>query len=120
VTVSANRVRELVFELADTVEGTHHGHPDFRVKKKIFATLSEAEDRAALRLTHLEARALAQRDPAVFRLVSDREPIGWVSVLLADVDESEFADLLQEAWSLRATEPTPTRRRSGGRSTRPT
>ena len=61
----------------------------------------------------LEARALAQREPSVFRLVSDREPIGWISVLLADVDESEFADLLHEAWSLRAAEPAPRRRRSG-------
>ena len=101
--VSAARVRELVSALADSVEGAHHGHPDFRVRKKIFATLSEHEDRAALRLTHLEARALAERSPQVFRLVSDREPIGWVSVLLAQADETELADLLEEAWSLRAS-----------------
>ena len=113
MTVSASRVRELVAALGDATEGAHHGHPDFRIKKKIFATLFEGEDRAALRLTHLEARALAQREPSVFRLVSDREPIGWISALLADVDESEFADLLQEAWSLRAAEPAARRRRSG-------
>src|SRR5229473_7458072 len=100
--VTPAQVRELVARLPGTQEGAHHGHPDFRVKKKIFATLSESEDRAALRLTHVEARALAERQPDVFRLVSDRDPIGFVSVLLAKVDETEIADLLEEAWSLRS------------------
>ena len=81
---------------------------NFRVNKKIFATLSEAEDRAALRLTSVEARALAERAPETFRLVSDREPVTWVSALLASADEAEFTDLLEEAWSLRMSEkPAP-------------
>jgi hypothetical protein len=102
VSISADRVRELVAGLSGAVEGAHHGHPDFRVGKKIFATLSEAEDRAALRLTQLEARELASSQPAVFRLVSDREPYAYVSVLLEGVAEDEFADLLEQAWKLRA------------------
>jgi predicted DNA-binding protein (MmcQ/YjbR family) len=102
MSLSARQVRELVARLAGTQESAHHGHPDFRVHKKIFATLSEAEDRAALRLTQPEARELAASQPAVFRLVSDREPIAWVSVLLEAVSEDEFADLLEEAWSLRS------------------
>ena len=106
MSITAQRLRELVANLPDAAEGMHHGHPDFRVKKKIFATLSEAEDRAALRLTHIEARALAERSPEVYRLVSDREPIGWVSALLANLDEVEFGDLLEEAWSLRSGELT--------------
>lgn len=110
--VSPQRVRELVAGLDDAQEGAHHGHPDFRVRGKIFATLSEGEDRAALRLTCLEARALAERSPAVFRLVSDREPIGWVSALLAQADEGELSDLLEEAWQLRASEaPKPRHRK---------
>lgn len=38
----------------------------------------------------------------VFRLVSDREPYSWVSVLLEQIAEEEFGDLLEEAWSLRS------------------
>ena len=98
MSLTASRVRALVAELPSTVEGAHHGHADFRVGKRIFATLSEAEDRAALRLGQLEARALARRQPGVFRLVSDREPYAWVSVLLEQVDEPLFADLLETAW----------------------
>src|SRR5712692_5700688 len=100
--VTPAQVRELVARLPGTQESAHHGHPDFRVNKKIFATLSEAEDHAALRLSHLEARELSTHRPATFRLVSDREPIGWVSVLLEAIGEDEFADLLEEAWKLRS------------------
>ena len=102
MTVLPARVRALVAELSDTVEGAHHGHPDFRVKKKIFATLSEDESHAALRLGSVEARALAARDPSAFRLVADREPVAWVSVLLSAADEAELADLIEEAWRLRS------------------
>ena len=103
--ITPQRVRELVAALDGAQEGAHHGHPDFRIRKtKIFATLSEKEDRAALRLTAMEARALAERSPSVFRLVADREPIGWVSVLLSAADETEFGDLLEEAHALRASE----------------
>src|SRR4030081_815914 len=98
VAISPARMRELVADLPGAVESAHHGHPDFRVQKKIFATLSEAEDRAALRLTQPEARELASRQPTVFRLVSDREPYSYVSVLLDAVAEDEFADLLEHAW----------------------
>jgi hypothetical protein len=101
VSITAAKVRELVASLPGAVESAHHGHPDFRVQKKIFATLSEAEDRAALRLTQPEARELASRQPTVFRLVSDREPYSYVSVLLDAVAEDEFADLLEHAWTLR-------------------
>jgi predicted DNA-binding protein (MmcQ/YjbR family) len=102
----------MVAALADAQEGAHHGHPDFRVRGKIFATLSEREDRVALRITVVEARALAERSPDVYRLVSDREPIGWVSAPLDKVHEAELGDLLEEAWQLRASEQ-PTRRRKG-------
>jgi predicted DNA-binding protein (MmcQ/YjbR family) len=99
--VSASRVREMVAALDGTQESMHHGHPDFRVARKIFATLNEREDHAALRIGQIEARALAARSPSVFRLVSDREPASWVSILLSDVDPEEFEDLLEAAWSLR-------------------
>ena len=100
--VTPHQLRALVAELPGTQEGAHHGHADFRVRKKLFATLSETEERAALRLGCVEARALAERRPRIYRLVSDREPIGWVSVLLAEADPSELEDLLEEAWRLRS------------------
>ena len=100
--MDAADVRRLVAELPEAVEGAHHSHPDFRVRKKIFATLSEREDRAAVRITAHEARELANSDPRVYRLVSDREPVAWLSVLLDAADPQLVHDLLEEAWRLRA------------------
>lgn len=37
--MTANELRKLVLSFADTEERAHHGHPDFRVGGKIFATL---------------------------------------------------------------------------------
>ena len=108
--VSASRVREMVAALEDTQEGMHHGHPDFRAARKIFATLNEREDHAAVRIGQIEARALAERSPATFRLVTDREPASWVSILLSDVDPDELEDLLEAAWTLRRAESPPPRR----------
>jgi hypothetical protein len=64
--------------------------------------LSEAEDRAALRLTQLEARELARARPQAVRLVSDREPFAWISAVLAEFSTAEFEDLLEQAWKLGA------------------
>ena len=100
-----SRVRELVAQLPNTAESAHHGHPDFRVNRKIFATLSQDETHAALRLTQLEARELSRDRPDTFRLVSDREPHAWVSVSLSRIDEAEFSDLLEAAWELRSASP---------------
>src|SRR5258708_13723461 len=96
------QLRELAAQLSGTQESAHHGHPDFRVNKKIFATLSAAEDHAALRLTQPEARELSAARPTVFRLVSDRDPIAWVSVHLAEIDPDQFSDLPSEPWQFRA------------------
>jgi predicted DNA-binding protein (MmcQ/YjbR family) len=107
--MDAATVRQLVAALEGAHEGAHHGHADFRVRNKIFATLNETEDRAALRLTAVEGRAVAADHPERFRLVSDREPIAWVSVRLEDIGASELEDLLEEAYGLRASE-VPRRR----------
>ena len=104
MSLSPERIRQLVAQLPEAEEGKHHGHPDFRVRKKIFATLSEDESRVALRLPQIEARALASGAPDVYRLVSDREPYAWVSLLLANANADELADLLEEAWRGRAPE----------------
>src|SRR5260370_34056141 len=96
--VTPEQVRELVARLPGTQEGAHHGHPDFRVKKKIFATLSEAEDRAALRLTHLEARQVVNSNPHAVRLRSDREALSLNTGVYYDFDAQQFGDLLQQGW----------------------
>jgi hypothetical protein len=37
--MTAREFRALALSLPDTIEASHHGHPDFRVRGKIFASL---------------------------------------------------------------------------------
>jgi hypothetical protein len=101
-TLDPDVVRQLVARLPETEERAHHGHPDFRVRGRIFATLWPAEDRAVLRLDHGEATAVAGQRTEGCRIVSDRPPIAWLSVQLAACDRAVFWALLEEAWLLRA------------------
>lgn len=72
------------------------------MRNRIFATLSSAEDRAALRLPYAEARALAGAQPDTYTLVAAREPFAWVSVQLGRVALKDFRELLEAAWRWRA------------------
>ena len=62
--MTADRVRELVAELAGAVESRHHGHPDFRVKGKIFATIWPDEGWGMVKLTPEQQREFVRAVPA--------------------------------------------------------
>ena len=47
---TAKQFKKLLLALPDTEEKSHMNHPDFRVKGKIFATLTEDERTAMLKL----------------------------------------------------------------------
>ncbi|GAC1319009.1 MAG: hypothetical protein NVSMB2_14070 [Chloroflexota bacterium] len=94
-------IRAMVAALPDATEGAHHGHPDFRVQNKIFATLSEREDRVNLRLPRPEALALVAERPDAYRIVADRDPFSWISAPLLAAEPDQISDLLERACTLR-------------------
>ncbi len=67
--------RKLALSLPEAVESSHMGHPDFRVNKKIFASLFTKDDveRGMVKLTPEQQRDFVKSDPRAF------EPIagGW-------------------------------------------
>ncbi len=83
VGVDEDAVRELVARLPGTEARSHFGHPDFRVKNRIFATLWPADHRCNVRLPHALALEVVEADPETHRLISERGHIGWVGVDLA-------------------------------------
>jgi hypothetical protein len=101
--IEGDDIRRLAQRLPGTEERSHHGHPDFRVGGRIFASLSADETRCGLRLTYEEAEALARSEPDTVRLVSKPARVGWVSLALDRVAVEDVADLLDEAWRLRAS-----------------
>jgi hypothetical protein len=74
-------------------EGWHHGHPDFRVGKTIFATLGPAQDRSVLRLPLGFAESMVEGGVQGCKIVSRAGGCGWLSVQLGTFDADEFEGL---------------------------
>jgi len=89
-------MRKLALALPETEEKAHHGHPDFRVRGKVFATLWPDERRAVLRLGRLEQAALVETHPETYSRAWGAT--GWTSVQLDTVAVAEFRELLADAW----------------------
>lgn len=72
--MTADEFRSLALRLPEAVESAHMGHPDFRVRGKIFATLGFPGDSwGMVKLTPEEQRHFVQAEPKVFAPVSG----GW-------------------------------------------
>jgi hypothetical protein len=65
--VTADQFRSLALELPEAVEDEHMGHPDFRVRGKIFATLGPADvEWGMVKLTPDQQADFVRDEPDVF------------------------------------------------------
>src|ERR1700676_5313152 len=72
--MSQSRFRRVALSLPDAIEGSHRGHADFRVGKRIFATLGYPDDGwGMVKLTPEQQSVLVEAEPDIFRPV----PGGW-------------------------------------------
>ena len=62
--------RKTALSFPETAEASHMGHPDFRVRGKIFATLGPDEDWGMVKLTPEQQAPLIQDQPAIFQPAS--------------------------------------------------
>ena len=97
--MDAREFRECALGLPETVEGSHMGHPDFRVAGRIFATLDAGEENAAVRCDPASLEALVRRDPTRFRDVWGGR---WLGFRLAVADPGQVSELVEDAWRLMA------------------
>jgi len=95
--------RRIALSLAGAEEGSHMGHPDFRVKGKIFATLASAnQGYGNLMLTPEQQMAFAQDLPEVFvPIAGGWGRMGVTHIRLAAASEEVLAGALRAAWKLR-------------------
>jgi hypothetical protein len=107
-------VRRLALALPDSSEGAHMGHPDFRVGKKIFASLPPDGCTVALKIMPADLDLLVASDPATFRDVWGGR---WLGVSLDRVTRPVLRRLLTESWRMTAPKSSASRR-SGGASER--
>ena len=65
--MTADEFRALALSLPEAVEIGHMGHPDFRVRKKIFATLGYPDDaHGMIKLMPEQQSLFVEREPKVF------------------------------------------------------
>lgn len=97
--MTADDFRKLALSLPEAVEAEHMGHPDFRIRKKIFATLSGGELWGMVKLTPEQQSALVEAEPAVYQPIKG----GWgkrgcTQVNLKPAKKTSVRIALQMAW----------------------
>jgi hypothetical protein len=90
--------REFALSLPDAVEIETWGHPTFRVRKKIFATMANDGSSAGAKTTKLEQMALVSSEPETFSLPAYVGRYGWVDIKLDRVDPDHVRELVEDAW----------------------
>jgi hypothetical protein len=93
------QLRELALGLPGAQERETWGHPTFRVRDKIFATMGDVDGVVAtVKATPEEQAELVTAEPDVFGVASHVGRFGWVTVRLDRVDPAEMRELVVESW----------------------
>jgi hypothetical protein len=92
--------RRLALALLEANEGSHMGHPDFRVRKKIFASLGVPDrDWGTVKLTPAQQEVLLAAEPAAFNPAAGAwGRRGWTQVKLSAIDATTLGSALGMAW----------------------
>jgi hypothetical protein len=91
-------LRRIALSLPQTEERSHHGHPDFRVCNKIFASLGySGEDRGVVKLSLADQQVLLQSFPEVFER-NGWSHQGWTTVHLKHVGASMLRQIVVDSW----------------------
>ncbi len=97
--VSLEVVRSFALSFAETDEHSHFERKSFRVKKKIFATLSEKDKTVNLKLSLLDQSVFSAFDEEVIHPVaSGWGRMGFTTVNLKKIKLSMFKDALTVAY----------------------
>jgi hypothetical protein len=97
--VTAQRFRRLALALDGAVEGAHMGHPDFRVDKRIFASLQSGDQFGMVKLTPDQQSLFIEDHPAAFAPEAGAwGRAGCTRVILGAVGEEALGEALTLAW----------------------
>jgi hypothetical protein len=97
--MTADEFRALALALPEAKEAEHMGHPDFRVRQKIFASLSPDETSGMVKLTPAEQKSFQFAEPKVFQPMAGAwGKRGYTKVCLAAADELTVRQALAAAW----------------------
>ena len=97
--LSWQEARKLALSLPEAEEQPHFDQPSFRVRGKIFATLSAAERRLTLKFMAADQMALTLLDGQAFKAVNGYwGQQGWTEVYLKHIGKEQLRGLLLQSW----------------------
>ena len=121
--LTADDFRRIALGMKDAIESAHMGHPDFRVERRIFATLHGDNKWGMVKLTPEQQEAFVRDNPAAFKPENGawgRQ--GCTAVRLDAVGEDLLGEAMTLAWRNTARKRRSPPRNAGGanaRSARP-
>ena len=99
--LSWQTARKLALALPEAEEQPHFDKPSFRVRGKIFATLSAPDARVTLKLAPADQMALTMLNGDAIRAVEGYwGRRGWTEVKLEGTHAEELKGLLLQSWRL--------------------
>lgn len=102
----------MVLALDGVIESAHMGHPDFRVKGRIFATLKHDNANGMVTLTPEQQAIFVKSHPASFSPESGAwGRAGCTRVALKAVTEDVLGEALTLAWQNTVNAPPPKSKR---------
>jgi hypothetical protein len=99
--VTAAQFRKLALALPEVEEKSHFEQPDFRVRNKIFAGLSQDEGRGTLKLTpELQAMVMSAEPDVFVPAAGAWGRKGWTRIVLASAELPGLRELIAESYRL--------------------
>ncbi len=100
--MTGDEARHLAFSLPEVTEAPHFEKASFRVRGKIFATLSEHASHLHVFVDEAETRAAVAEDPSTYEELWWGKRLSGVRVRLSGAAPDRVAELLEEAWRRKA------------------
>lgn len=97
--ITHKTARQLAMAFDEVTEEPHFDKTSFKVKKKIFATMNEAEHRMTLKLTPLDQNVFCSFDEnVVYPVPNAWGKQGWTHANLKTIPKEMLADILTVAY----------------------
>ncbi|MCX2575373.1 MmcQ/YjbR family DNA-binding protein [Pedobacter sandarakinus] len=97
--ISIDTFRKLALSFPEATEEPHFEKTSFRVKKKIFATFDEANNRACIKLSEIDQHVFASADKTIIYPVDNKwGKQGWTLIELQRIGKELFKDALTTAY----------------------
>jgi hypothetical protein len=120
--MTADDFRRIALSFEGAEEGSHMGNPDFRVGRRIFATLASAKQGYGnLMLTPEQQAAFVEELPSIFLPIHGGwGRMGMTHIRLAAASEDVLRGALHAAWKLRVEKNAKSRPKGRSRGLAPT